>query len=315
MARRRKKDTWASVIAPLLGLFFLLWFFSPGFRQTIVGVGYALLILCVLAIVVGIGVAIYRSGREPTSSATDYRTNVFAAVPQAVPDLASNSASEGQAPQVNHAPLPAVWLMPSPEKPASTAELIERLRSIDWFQFEKVVALTYRKLGYSVSRRGGANPDGGIDLVIRKDETTSAVQCKHWRNRDVGVRHLREFLGALTDAKIQKGIFVTLCGYSGESKQLAEKHGIEILNETGLARMLELTDIMSTTEAARILSDRQKVCPKCEREMVLRTASKGPGAGKQFWGCSGYPKCRFTMQLSSGQPRKELAGVRHRRGF
>ncbi|MBE0545435.1 MAG: topoisomerase DNA-binding C4 zinc finger domain-containing protein [Verrucomicrobia bacterium] len=29
--------------------------------------------------------------------------------------------------------------------------------------------------------------------------------------------------------------------------------------------------------------------------MVLRIAGKGAGAGKQFWGCSAYPKCRFTM--------------------
>ena len=32
-----------------------------------------------------------------------------------------------------------------------------------------------------------------------------------------------------------------------------------------------------------------KFCPKCESEMVLRMATKGLGAGKQFWGCSAYP--------------------------
>lgn len=83
--------------------------------------------------------------------------------------------------------------------------------------------------------RGGANPDGGIDLLISKDGRTCAVQCRRWRTRDVGVRHVREFLGALTDAKIQKGIFITLCGYTGEAKHLADKHGIEVVIETGLA--------------------------------------------------------------------------------
>ncbi len=33
-------------------------------------------------------------------------------------------------------------------------------------------------------------------------------------------------------------------------------------------------------------------CPKCGREMVLRTAHKGANAGKRFWGCSTYPTCR-----------------------
>ncbi len=176
-----------------------------------------------------------------------------------------------------------------------TAELLKQLRSIDWFQFEKLVGLTYRKLGYRVTRRGGANPDGGIDLVIEKDGQRSAVQCKQWKTWNVGVKNVREFLGALTDAGISKGIFITLRGYTGEAKRLAEKHGIEIVNEAGVAHMLELTDARFNPEAFDILRDMRKFCPKCESEMVLRTATKGLGAGKQFYGCSTYPKCRFTM--------------------
>jgi len=33
-------------------------------------------------------------------------------------------------------------------------------------------------------------------------------------------------------------------------------------------------------------------CPKCGKPMVLRTARNGDNQGNQFWGCSGYPKCR-----------------------
>ena len=183
------------------------------------------------------------------------------------------------------------------DSPHTTCDLIEHLRAIDWFQFEKVVALAYSKLGYAVTRRGGANPDGGIDLVIEKDGQRTAVQCKQWKTWNVGVKSVREFLGALTDAGISKGIFITLRGYSGDAKQLAEKHDIEIVNETGLAQMLESTDAKFDPETLSILHDPRKFCPKCEREMVLRTASKGRGAGSQFWGCSAYPQCRFTMPI------------------
>jgi restriction system protein len=31
--------------------------------------------------------------------------------------------------------------------------------------------------------------------------------------------------------------------------------------------------------------------------MVLRTAKQGPNAGSQFWGCSGYPRCRGTRKV------------------
>jgi restriction system protein len=41
----------------------------------------------------------------------------------------------------------------------------------------------------------------------------------------------------------------------------------------------------------------ENVCPKCGRPMVLRTARNGGNQGKQFWGCTGYPKCRMVRQI------------------
>ena len=38
----------------------------------------------------------------------------------------------------------------------------------------------------------------------------------------------------------------------------------------------------------------QRQCAKCGSPMALRTARKGPNAGVQFWGCSAFPKCRYT---------------------
>lgn len=39
------------------------------------------------------------------------------------------------------------------------------------------------------------------------------------------------------------------------------------------------------------------LCPRCGRRMVVRTAKKGPNAGEQFWGCSGFPACRAVRQM------------------
>ena len=181
--------------------------------------------------------------------------------------------------------------------PSRTGNLIERLHSIDWFQFEQVIAILYRTLGYAVSRRGGANPDGGIDLIIEKDTEQAGIQCKHWKTWKVGVRPVRELLGALTDAGLQKGIFVTLCGYTGDAKQLAERHGIQMLDETSLRQLFDSAQAWCDAEIEAALNDPRKLCPKCERQMVLRTASKGPNVGSHFWGCSGYPRCKFTMPL------------------
>lgn len=39
------------------------------------------------------------------------------------------------------------------------------------------------------------------------------------------------------------------------------------------------------------------ICPKCGSKLVLRTAKNGPHAGNQFYGCSGYPKCKYIQNL------------------
>lgn len=52
-------------------------------------------------------------------------------------------------------------------------------------------------------------------------------------------------------------------------------------------------------ERAAKVSDQtvRLICPKCGAELVLRTARRGASAGKQFYGCSNFPKCRFVMNI------------------
>jgi len=41
----------------------------------------------------------------------------------------------------------------------------------------------------------------------------------------------------------------------------------------------------------------RRICPKCGKSMVLRTAKKGANSGNKFWGCSGFPTCRTVQKL------------------
>ena len=43
--------------------------------------------------------------------------------------------------------------------------------------------------------------------------------------------------------------------------------------------------------------EEQLICPWCGKELILRTAKKGANAGNQFYGCSGYPKCRYIKNI------------------
>jgi hypothetical protein len=40
-----------------------------------------------------------------------------------------------------------------------------------------------------------------------------------------------------------------------------------------------------------------RLCARCGAAMVLRTARGGTREGKQFWGCSGYPKCKTIQNV------------------
>jgi HJR/Mrr/RecB family endonuclease len=172
----------------------------------------------------------------------------------------------------------------------------DKLHALDWFQFEKLVAAVYQQQGYAVERRGGANPDGGVDLVVCKDGITSAIQCKHWKSWKVGVKQVREFLGAMADHELKSGSIVTLQHYTNEAKEFAARHRISLVGENELLQMLESVNWQSNTAITSILNDSRKVCPRCESGMILRTAKRGRSIGNQFWGCSTYPRCKFTLQ-------------------
>lgn len=53
--------------------------------------------------------------------------------------------------------------------------------------------------------------------------------------------------------------------------------------------------IQNETDVRQASSTR---CPFCGGELVLRTASKGTRKGSKFWGCTNYPRCRYTKNIS-----------------
>lgn len=41
----------------------------------------------------------------------------------------------------------------------------------------------------------------------------------------------------------------------------------------------------------------QILCPRCGAPLVLRMAKKGENAGRNFYGCSSFPKCRYIQNI------------------
>lgn len=53
-----------------------------------------------------------------------------------------------------------------------------------------------------------------------------------------------------------------------------------------------------STEAVPIkMSEPSLICPKCGGDLIKRVAKSGVNAGKEFYGCSNYPKCRYILNI------------------
>ncbi len=107
-----------------------------------------------------------------------------------------------------------------------------------WSELEQVVGDAYKSLGYEIVRRGGASPDGGVDLELRRAGEKVLVQCKHWRSWQVGVRPVRELWGVVAHEGATRAIFVTTGGYSAAAREFAKGKAIELLDGPALTSLV-----------------------------------------------------------------------------
>ncbi len=170
----------------------------------------------------------------------------------------------------------------------------EALGEIDWYQFEKFCAALLRSEGFSVERKGGAQPDGGVDLIATKNGEPMLVQCKHWKTWVVQEKVIRELLGSMTHYQVKRGSLYVLKGATRPAEAFATHHGIDIV--TGQTLSSRASDRLADSELTSLLSSREHHCPKCESPMVWRTGDFTP-----FWGCSTYPRCRGMLKHSGAR--------------
>lgn len=180
-------------------------------------------------------------------------------------------------------------------RPPDVDEIVAHLRALDWFQFESAMGVLFGHVGHRVRRTGGASPDGGIDLELTRGTDRIAVQCKHWQAGEVGVKVVREFMGAMVAAGITQGILIGSAGFSGPARELAAQQRIELLDERDVARRIQSAGGWWDPLFRSAFVSPPKLCPKCGSPLVERVAKRGPGIGKAFYGCSRYPRCTQTM--------------------
>ena len=180
---------------------------------------------------------------------------------------------------------------------------IQSIRDLSWREFEELVGEVYRRQGYIVIENQTGGADGGIDLRLKKEGHTHLVQCKNWRNTKVGVKVVREMYGVMIAEKAFSTIIVISGIFTQEAKNFATGKPIELVD--GLQLEPLISSVQSSTEriAPTIRMDNQievikdHKCPNCGSLLVVRSARKGANVGNRFYGCSTFPKCRYTENL------------------
>ncbi|HET9782951.1 MAG TPA: restriction endonuclease [Candidatus Dormibacteraeota bacterium] len=165
---------------------------------------------------------------------------------------------------------------------------IDSVRRLSWPAFERLIHEAYRQQGYEVIPRGGPHADGGVDLEIRKNGERLLVQAKHWKSYKVRLPQVRDLWGAVAHEHADGAVLVTSGAFTPDAWAWVNGKNFELVDGNRLTHLIPHVDqaAVSTPQPAR-------ACPKCGRPLVQRIARRGQHAGEPFWGCSGYPDCRY----------------------
>jgi restriction system protein len=182
------------------------------------------------------------------------------------------------------------------------------LDHMSWHEFEMTVAEAFRLDGFEIEQRGGAEPDGGIDMVLRRDNEKFFVQCKQWKAYKVGVDVVRALYGVMAAGGAAGGFVVTSGRFTHDAQEFASGRNIVLVDAPILLDMIRSANrapIVNPRNSAKA-SNRAKplasqpscpICPICQSDLVKRIAKRGRNAGQAFWGCSRYPDCKGTRPI------------------
>src|SRR5690606_19311792 len=80
-------------------------------------------------------------------------------------------------------------------------ELLEKLKTIDPYYFEKVILILLKKMGYGEFIETSKSGDGGIDGIINEDKLGLEkiyIQAKRFNENKVREKDIRNFIGAMS---------------------------------------------------------------------------------------------------------------------
>ncbi|MDI3319819.1 restriction endonuclease [Pinibacter soli] len=103
------------------------------------------------------------------------------------------------------------------------SELLQKLKNLDPYFFEKVVLRLLKKMGYGEFIETSKSGDGGIDGIINEDKLgldKIYIQAKRFNEGKVREKDIRNFIGAMS-GDTNKGVFVTTSEFDAKALEKA----------------------------------------------------------------------------------------------
>lgn len=111
-------------------------------------------------------------------------------------------------------------------------ELLEKLKEIDPYYFEKVILILLKRMGYGDFIETSKSGDGGIDGIINEDKLGLEkiyTQAKRYNDNKIREKDIRNFIGAMS-GDTSKGVFITTSTFDESAvKKAREAHHSIIL--------------------------------------------------------------------------------------
>lgn len=166
----------------------------------------------------------------------------------------------------------------------------DTLRQLGWKDFEFLISEYFKKQGFQVDLIDAQGADGGVDIRLHKGSELYLVQCKHYRAWKVSVKIVRELYGVMAAEGATGGFVVTTGKFTEDAISFAKDKQIELIDGIKLECVLDGNSsrlLVKESEATR-----GDVCPRCGNALLVRSGPRG-----KFWGCSSYPRCRYTKNF------------------
>jgi restriction system protein len=122
------------------------------------------------------------------------------------------------------------------------SDLLEKLKNIDPYYFEKVILKLLKKMGYGEFVETPKSGDGGIDGIINEDKLgldKIYIQAKRFNENKVREKDIRNFIGAMS-GDTNKGVFVTTSLFDSGAVEKAKNahHKIILLDGNQLVNLM-----------------------------------------------------------------------------